>query len=178
MGQITEQLVAFNKANVESAIRLAGIALDGAERTMKVQLKTAKSMLDDAAKRINLLIAAKDVSDFAQLANTLAQPNLEHVNSYLKGTFELANGVQSEISELVEQYINDYNSRAAVMLDEWAKSAPAGSEAAFAAARSALSAGKLAADNVAKSVKQFAEMRWTGVEAEDGGGKEGRRKAA
>ena len=47
MYQTPEHLIALNKANVEAALRFAGLAIEGAERLIDLQLKTAKSALAD-----------------------------------------------------------------------------------------------------------------------------------
>ena len=48
MYQTPEQLIALNKANLETALRFAGVALDGAERLIDLQMKTAKTALADS----------------------------------------------------------------------------------------------------------------------------------
>ena len=47
MYQTPEQLIALNKANLETALRFAGVALDGAERMLDLQVKAAKTALAD-----------------------------------------------------------------------------------------------------------------------------------
>ena len=51
MYQTPEQLIAMNKASLEAAVRFAGIALEGAERFMEVQLKAAKGALPTACNK-------------------------------------------------------------------------------------------------------------------------------
>ena len=43
MYQTPEQLIAMNKANLEATMRFAGVAIEGAERMMDLQLKAAKA---------------------------------------------------------------------------------------------------------------------------------------
>ena len=51
MFQAPEQFMALNKANLEATVRFAGIALEGAERMLEVQLKAAKSAFADGVQR-------------------------------------------------------------------------------------------------------------------------------
>ena len=165
MYQTPEQLTAWNKANLDAAVRFAGIALDGAERMLEVQLKAAKSAFADGQQHAKTLAEVKDPQDFAQLKNTLVQPNLEKATSYVKSMYDVATATQTEISKLFEEQIAEFNRQVVTGLDKMAKTAPAGSEVAVAAVKSAISAVNSAYDNMSKSAKQFAEMTQANVEA-------------
>lgn len=165
MYQAPEQLMAWNKAYLETAVRFAGIALDGAERMLELQLKAAKSAFADGVEQAKALAAVKDPQEFAQLKNTLVQPNLEKATSYVKSVYDVAAATQSEISKLVEEQVAEYNRNVVTGLDKMAKSAPAGSEIAVAAVKSAISAVNSTYDNLSKSAKQFAEMSQANIEA-------------
>jgi phasin family protein len=165
MYQAPEQLMAWNKTNLETAVRLAGIALEGAERMIDVQLKAAKSAFADGVQQAKMLADVKDPQEFAQIKNTLAQPNLEKATSYFKSIYDAAAATQSEINKLVEGQISEFNTQVVTGLDKAVKSAPAGSEIAVAAVKSAISAANSAYDNLSKSAKQFAEMSQANIEA-------------
>ena len=165
MYQAPEQLMAWNKAYLETAVRFAGIALDGAERMLDLQLKAAKNAFADGVEQAKALAAAKDPQEFAQLKNTLVQPTLEKATSYVKSVYDAAAATQSEISKLIDEQVAEYNRNVATGLDKMAKSAPAGSEMAVAAVKSAISAVNSTYDNLSKSAKQFAEMSQANIEA-------------
>jgi phasin family protein len=165
MYQTPEQLMAWNKANLETALRLAGIALEGAERMLEVQLKAAKSAFADGVQQAKMLADVKDPQEFAQLKNTLVQPNLEKATSYVKSIYDVAAATQSEINKLLEEQVSEFNKQVVTGLDKVVKSAPAGSEIAVAAVKSAISAVNSTYDNLSKSAKQFAEMSQANIEA-------------
>ena len=62
--QSPEQLIAWNKANLEAAARLAGIALDGAERLLDIQMKATKSAFADGVQQAKALAGAMQRFDF------------------------------------------------------------------------------------------------------------------
>lgn len=165
MFQAPEQLVALNKANLEAAVRFAGIALEGAERMLELQLKTAKIAFADAVQQAKAIAEIKDVQEIAQLRNTLAQPTLEKATNYVKGVYDVATATQTEMNKLVEEQVAEFNKQVVTGLDKVVKSAPAGSEVAMAAVKSAITAVNSAYDNLSKSAKQFAEMTQANVEA-------------
>ena len=165
MFQAHEHLAAWTKPNLEAAVRFAGIALEGAERMLEVQLKAAKSVFADGVQQAKALAETKDLQEFAQIKSTLAQPTLEKATSYVKSVYDVAAATQSEISKLFEEQVSEFNKHVVTGLDKAVKSAPAGSEAAVAAVKSVISAINSTYDNVSKSAKQFAEMTQANVEA-------------
>ncbi|MFO0518419.1 MAG: phasin family protein, partial [Betaproteobacteria bacterium] len=48
MYQTPEQLIALNKANLEVAMKFAGVAIEGAEKVIDLQLKAAKTAFADS----------------------------------------------------------------------------------------------------------------------------------
>ena len=57
MYQTPEQLIAMNKANLDVAMRFAGVAIEGAERLMDLQLKAAKTAFSDSFEGAKALAA-------------------------------------------------------------------------------------------------------------------------
>ena len=76
MYQTPEQLIAMNKANLDVAMRFAGVAIQGAERLMDLQLKAAKTAFSDSFEGAKALAAVKDFQQFTALKDNLAQPSL------------------------------------------------------------------------------------------------------
>ena len=165
MFQAPEQLMALNKANLEAAVRFAGIALEGAERMLELQLKAAKIAFADGVQQAKAFTEIKDVQEIAQLRNTLAQPTMEKATSYVKSVYDVVSATQSEMNKLVEEQVAEFNKQVVTGLDKVVKSAPAGSEVALAAVKSAITAVNSAYDNISKSAKQFTEMTQANVEA-------------
>ena len=165
MYQIPEQLTAWSKTNLDTAVRFAGIALEGAERLLEVQLKAAKSAFADGVQQAKTLTEVKDPQEFAQFKNTLLQPNLENATAYVKDVYDVATATQTEISKLVEEQVAEFNKQVVTGLDKIVKLAPAGSEVAVAAVKSTISAINSTYDNLSKSAKQVAEITQANVEA-------------
>ena len=84
MYQTPEQLIALNKANLEAALRFAGVALEGTERLIDLQLKTAKSVLADGMQNARALASVRDFEQLAALKDTVVQPTFEKATAYAK----------------------------------------------------------------------------------------------
>ncbi len=165
MYQTPDQLMAMNKANLEAAVRFAGIALEGAERFMEVQLKAAKGAFADGVQQAKVIAEIKDPQEFAQIKNSLMQPNMEKTASYVKSVYDVASATQSEFNKLVEEQVSEFNKQVVTTLDKMVKTAPAGSDVAVAALKSAISGINATYENMSKSAKQFVDMTQANVEA-------------
>jgi phasin family protein len=160
-----EQFAASGKANVETLLTVANSAFASAERLAALNLNTARSFLEDSLASSKALLGAKDVQELLNLQTSFAQPLVEKAVAYNRSVYEIASQSQEEVSKLLEAQIAELNKNLAAALDKAAKSAPAGSEVAVAAVKSAIAAANSAYDSVSKAAKQVAEIAEANVAA-------------
>jgi phasin family protein len=158
MYNVPEQVAAAQKQNVETLIELAGITASGAERLLELNLKTAKATLADAIKGAQALADAKDIQSVATLGSTWAQPTAEKAATYFKTAYGVLAETQAELTKLFEQRAAELNKTFVAALDQAAKNAPAGSDVAVAAVKSAMAAANQAYDAFSKASKQVTEV--------------------
>jgi len=89
MYQTPEQLMALNKANLEVAMKFAGVAIQGAERIMELQLKAAKTAFSGSIENAKTLAAVKDLQELGALKDSLAQPTIEKATAYAKSLYDV-----------------------------------------------------------------------------------------
>ncbi|MBW7860457.1 MAG: TIGR01841 family phasin [Rhodocyclaceae bacterium] len=160
-----EQFAATNKANVEALLTVANSAFASAERLAALNLNTARTLLEDTMANTKAVLGAKDVQELLTLQTSLAQPLVEKAVAYNRSVYEIATQNQEEISKLLEAQVSELNKNLAAVLDKAAKSAPAGSDVAVAAVKSAIAAANSAYDSVSKAAKQVAEIAEANVAA-------------
>jgi phasin family protein len=165
MYQTPEQLIALNKANLEVAMKFAGVAIEGAEKVIDLQLKAAKTAFADSFEGAKALASVKDLQQFAALKDSLGQPSLEKATAYARSLYDVATETQAEFGKLVEAQVSEFNKELVVGLDKMVKTAPAGSEVGVAALKSAIAAVNSAYDNLNKVAKQFAQATQSNLEA-------------
>jgi phasin family protein len=165
MYQTPEQFAALNKANLEVAMKFAGVALQGAERILDLQLKAAKSAFADSVESAKVIASVKDLQQLAALKETLAQPSIEKATAYAKSVYDVTAATQAEIGKLVEEQVSEFNKQVVTALDKMVKTAPAGSEVGIAALKSGIAAVNSGYDNLSKVAKQFAEATQSNIEA-------------
>ncbi|MEY2632820.1 MAG: hypothetical protein RIR00_1474 [Pseudomonadota bacterium] len=160
-----EQFAASNKAAVDSLLSLANTALASAERIAALNLNTARSILEDGVSGAKALMGAKDVQEALSIQASLAQPNVEKAVAYSRSVYEISAQAQEELSKNLENQFGGFQKQVADLLDKAAKSAPAGSDVAVAAVKSAIAAATSAFDNMNKAAKQVAEITEANVAA-------------
>lgn len=160
-----EQISAANKANVEALLTVANTAFASAERLAALNLNAARSLMEDMVANAKTLLGAKDVQELVSLQTSLAQPSLEKAVSYAKNLYEISAQTQEEFSKLFEGQFAEVNKNVAAALDKAAKAAPAGSDVAVAAVKSAIAAANSAYDSMNKAAKQVAEIAEANVAA-------------
>ena len=164
MYQTPEQLIALNKANVEAVLRLAGVALSGAERMMELQLRTAKAALSDSMQSARVLAGVRDFESLAAIKDNVVQPSLDKATAYAKEVYDVASTTQSDLSRVMEEQVGEFNRQFIATLDQMVKNAPAGSEVGIAAMKSTLAAVNSGIDNITKVAKQFGESTQNNME--------------
>lgn len=153
-----EEVGAQTKNNVEQALKFAETTADAAEELFDLNLKTAKAAGADALKQLKALAGARDVQELASLQTSFAQSNAEKLFGYGRAVYGWGAEAQAEITKLVDAHIAEVNKSFAAALDKAARSAPTGSEFAFAAVKSAITAANQAYDALTKAGKQVTEM--------------------
>ena len=160
-----EEIVAANKANMETMMTLVNSAVARSERVAALNLNTVRAVLEDGAASAKTLMAVKNPQELVSLQTELTQPIVEKAVAYAKSVNEIAAEGQQEVAKFFETQFAELNKNFAAALDQASKSAPAGSEAGFAAIKSALQTASSAYETVSNNVKQMAETAGTNLAA-------------
>lgn len=151
------QLLEIQKTQVDALHAFAGSIFQATEKLAQLNLATSRAFLEDSADTAQSLLTAKDPQELASLAGTLAQPGAEKLANYSRSAYSIASAAGAEIAKVVETQIAEGNRKLAEMIDQAAKSAPAGSEHAISLIKNSLSAANTAFDAVTKATRQATE---------------------
>jgi phasin family protein len=155
---VPEQISAFGKAQVETALRLVTIAAEGTEKLFDLQIKNSKAAFNEGMKNAKALAEVKDFSELPTWTSSTFQPGIDKATAYARSLYEVAAGTQSDISAVMEAQVADFSKDMVVALDAALKSAPAGSEPAVAAVKSVIGTANTVYESIAKAAKQLAAM--------------------
>jgi phasin family protein len=160
-----DQMASANKANIESLMTLANTAFASAERLAALNLSTARNLLEDTVINAKALMGAKDVQELMNIQAAIAQPTVEKAVAYSRSVYEIASATQEELTKVFEAQFAEANKTMTSALDKAVKNAPAGSDVAVAAVKSAIAAANSAYDSMTKAAKQVAEIAEANVAA-------------
>lgn len=159
-----EQFTAANKASVDALLSLANTALAGAERIASLNLTTARSLLESGVASTKAVIGAKDPQEAMNASAAQIQPAVEQILAYNRSLNELSKQSKDDVSSLLESQFGDFQQQVSSLMEKAAKNAPAGSDVAVAAVKSALEAANAAFGNMKNVVRQAAEITQSNIE--------------
>ncbi len=156
-----EQVVAAQKANLETLFGLTQKAFEGVEKLVELNIQASKAALNESATHSQAVLSVKDAQELLALQAGLMQPLAEKTAAYSRHLYDIASGTGAEFAKAAEAQASDAQTKFMAVVDNAAKNAPAGSETAVAAMKSAVSAASTAMESVQKAVKQATEMAET-----------------
>jgi len=165
MPKSPEKLNEMNQEAAAAALKLAQLSMEQGERLMRLQLEAVRGMLDDSMKAARTLMEVRDPQQWGALQQKNAQDVLARMTDYSRSLHEIAGRTQREIGGVFESGLAAANARFRETVDEMAKSAPPGSEPAFAAMKQTIAAAGALADTMTRTAEQFAKSAESAIKA-------------
>ena len=158
MYNASEQIAEFSKANVASAIKLASLSIEKAEKLVALNLNAAKMALAQGVEGAQAAASVKDVQELFALRSKIAELGVQSALGYSRTLYELSSEAQTEFSLLAEEAWATYTKGVATWVEKASASAPAGSDVAINAFRSTIAASTAAFDQFQKATKQVVNL--------------------
>ena len=153
-----EQLIAAQKANIETLFGLTNKAFEGVEKLVELNLQVAKTALGEAGDTARAAFSVKDAQELLALQASLLQPSAEKAAAYSRHVYDITASTNAEVTKAVEAQVADAQKNFINLVDSASKNAPAGTENAVALVRSAVAAANNAFESVQKAAKQAADV--------------------
>src|SRR5947209_9002698 len=153
-----EQVLASQKATIETLFGLTGKAFEGVEKLVELNITASKAALAEAAGTTQAVLAVKDAQELLALQAALFQPLAEKTAAYSRHLYDITSGTTAEFAKSFESQAVETQKKFMAIIDNAAKNAPAGSETAVAVFKSAVAAGNNALESVQKAVKQATDV--------------------
>jgi phasin family protein len=158
LGELTmltvEQILAAQKANIETLMGLSTKAFESVEKIVELNMTATKAALAEAGDHAKAMMSVKDAQELMALQAGMFQPLAEKTAAYSRHLYDIAQGSTTEFTKVVEGKAADAQKQFTAFVDTAAKNAPAGSETAVAVFKSAVAAASNAMESVQKAVKQ------------------------
>jgi phasin family protein len=153
-----EQLVAAQKASIETLFGLTHKAFEGVEKLIELNMQVARTSLSEAAETTMTAMSVKDAQELMSLQAGLLQPAAEKAAAYSRHLYDIIAGTNAEVSKAAEATLADGQKKVLALVDSAVKNAPAGTESAVALVKSAVAAANNAYESVHKAAKQASEV--------------------
>jgi phasin family protein len=160
-----EQIAASQKAGLDAFFGLTGKVFEGVEKLVVLNLQVARSTLVESQENLTKAPATTEPQQWFTLQAGFTAPFAEKSLAYSRQFFDIASTTQAEVAQLAQAQYKQYNAKVQALIEEAAKSAPAGSEAAIAAWKSAISTTTTLYESLQKTGRQAVEMAGTNLEA-------------
>ena len=156
---------AFAKSGLDLVALFGNTTFNSIERLAALNLSALRSFCEASFANYQTLLAAKDIQSFLKLQQDMASPALEQGIGYSRSVLAITNDVKETLSKEVEAKVAEVNTTVSGLVDKALSSAPAGSEVAVAAVKSAIAAANDAYEGINKAAKQIAEATEANVSA-------------
>ena len=153
-----EQLLAAQKANVETLFGLTSKAFEGVEKLIELNVTASRAALVEAAETAQSVMNVKDAQELLALQAAMFQPLAEKTAAYSRHLYDISTATGAEFTKQFEGQVSDAQKKFLAVVDNAARNAPAGSETAVAVFKSAVAAGNNALESVQKAVKQASDV--------------------
>ncbi|MFA4912209.1 MAG: TIGR01841 family phasin [Burkholderiaceae bacterium] len=165
MSAIPEQVLARQKAAVNTIVAAQSALFGGFEKLVELNVKVMRATLDEFNQQAQQTAAVKDPQEAMAYASSAVTPGAEKAVAYSKHVYDIVTGVQGQLAKLQEAQIAETQAQTADFLDQIAKNAPAGSESAVAALKTTVANANSAYDALSKAAKQAADVAETNLNA-------------
>ncbi|WP_042301164.1 TIGR01841 family phasin [Paraburkholderia kururiensis] len=161
-----DQIVTAQKANADAFFAFANTLFEGVEKLAALNLQAAKSNLAEAqGNALKAVECSANPQEWVALQAALVAPLTEKVMAYGRHVFDIASATQGSLAQIAEAQYERHNGRFQAFVEEAGKSAPAGSEAAIAAWKSAIGTTSTLYDTLQKASKQAMQVTESNLEA-------------
>jgi phasin family protein len=161
----SEDLMQFYKSNVSTFFSLANEAFEGTRKLAELNLQAGRSVLAESVARLQETKPETASADWLASPLRVAQSAAGKTLSYQQHVHDIAVATQSASAKIIDAQYNQCSRDVLARIDNWAKHAPAGSETAVVAVKSAFSTASDAAETVRKSVRSVVEAAQANVSA-------------
>lgn len=158
MNNTAEQFIATNQSNLQALEGLTTQAFVGVEKLVQLNMTASKALLTESFSHVQAILGAKDAQDLVALQSGMVKPLAEKFAAYGQHVQTIVTDSSAEFTKALEAKTAEAQKAFSGAVETLAKNAPAGTESAVAAFKSALTAGQNAVESAQTSAKKAVEV--------------------
>jgi phasin family protein len=106
-----EQILAAQKANIETLFGLSNKAFEGVGKLVELNVTASKAALSEAASHTQALLSVKDAQELLALQAGQIQPLAEKTAAYSRHLYDIASGTGVEFGKAFEAEVAEVQKR-------------------------------------------------------------------
>ncbi|MFM0001580.1 TIGR01841 family phasin [Paraburkholderia dipogonis] len=160
-----EQVAAAQRANLGVLFSLTSQFVEGTGKLAALHLTAIRSSLAETREIAVKALSANGPQEWFALQAAIATPMAEKAQSYSSHVLEIVSATQAECLRIAQTSHEAYNGRVQALVEDAARNAPAGSEAAIAAWKSAIATTSTLIETLQKTGQQAVQLAESNFEA-------------
>ena len=165
MNNTAQQFIAANQANLQALEGLKTQAFAGVEKLVELNMTASKALLSESFSHVQAVLGAKNPQEFLALQSASLKPLAEKSAAFFQHVQTIVTDSSAEFTKAVEAKTSEAQKAFNGAVENLAKGAPAGTESAVAAFKSALTAGQTAVESAQTSAKKAVEAAQSNFKA-------------
>ena len=153
-----EQLIATNKARFQTLENLASQTYAGFEKLVELNLAASKAVLGESFSHLQAILRAQHPQELLTLQAGLVEPLTEKSAAYGQHVYTIVTGTADEFTQAFDGQLAEAKTAFARVVENLLKNAPAGTESAVAAFKSAMEASQNVIESAKTSARKTAEI--------------------
>ena len=159
------QILASQKATLDQALAVQTSFFNGFEKLVDLNLKVVRASLEELSQKSQEAAELKDAQETLAFSSSLVQPGTEKAVAYSKHVYDILSGLQADLSKLNETQVAQAQQQLNDAIEQFARTAPAGSEGAVSLLKSSLATATNAYESVSKAAKQATDAAESNLNA-------------
>jgi phasin family protein len=150
---------------LDLALQVAGIAIEGAEQLSRLQLDAAKQAAEQLTDNVARLGQAQDASALLAWRGELMTQSMENTLQYARGLYEIGTQMQVQLNKVMGERADALHRTLSGQVDRFAGQAPAGADVFIQALKMGMDASAAALDSMTRAARQVADFADASVKA-------------
>ncbi|WP_372656402.1 phasin family protein [Hydrogenophaga sp.] len=157
MNNTVEQFTATQKANLQSIEGMSTQAFAGVEKLVELNMAASKAAISESFSHMQALMGVKDAKELMAVQAGFFKPMAQKSAAYFQHVQGIATGGSADFTKTMEAKMAEAQKAFGAAVEQLAKNAPAGSEAAVAAFKNALTSSQTAVETAQATIKKATE---------------------
>ena len=163
MNLTPEQIAAAQKANLETLSGLTNQALQSIEKLVELNMHIAKQSLSASMSNAKKALEVKDIQQLLAHQAEAVKPMAEKIMAYSQHLYELAHETQENFTKSAEKEFQAGQEKMNLLVEDWTKNAPPGSDAAVHAIKQAITSASNVFETSQKAVQHAVKFAQTNL---------------